>query len=224
MSNPNNKRPHGRSLAAERREMGARLFAAAITTPYCKSRNQCRELVKGIKHRSRKLSVEIAAELVARVQAVRDVTRDERRRHGWGCPYRPDIRMTAARWKIYHRKTLARELTEALSFRPSFGQLFVRIGDGDAIMAHTETECLGKYSSRCGFSKVERNGIVTLPLHGVRVDRSDGVVMVLRYRQAQRVGAVSATPGAIITRRGYELAAREDNDGYFQGGLCLYSY
>lgn len=208
MSNQYNKRPHGRSLAAERREMGARLFVAAVEAVRhgnaAKSRNQCRQLVSATKSRSRKLTVERAAEMVERVQAVVWLTR-RARRHRAETEHRP----TAARWESYHRETVARELAAALSFFPSFGHLFVRIGNDEAITAHTETDNLGKYSSRCNYAKVERNGIVTLPLHGVRVDRSDGVVMVLRYRQAQRVGAVTATPGAIVSRRGYDLSARE---------------
>lgn len=212
MSNQYNKRPHGRSLAAERREMGARLFVAAVEAARhgnaAKSRNQCRQLVSATKNRSKAVTIERAAALVEEVQAVVCVTRREKRvrGHGWR-PFLP--RKTAERWAIHHRATMRRELRNALDFFPSFGDLYVELNDGNAITARTEVGDLGKYSSRCTFRKIEHEGHISVPRHGVRVDTSDGIVMVLRYRQAQRVGAVTATPGAIISKRGYNLSARE---------------
>lgn len=190
--------------------MGLRLYRAAITAPYAATKTARIDIVRGCKGRKR-LTLAEADDAVADAQALRAARRNARNLRRAKRGNLGDIlaRPLSERWDVHQRQLMRARLRTALGYNPAHGDLYVELHDSPEVATRYEREDCGRYSSRCTYHIIAHHGTISLPRHGVTLSTADGVTMILRYREAQTHGGVTATPGVILSRRGYDLRARE---------------
>ena len=190
--------------------MGLRLYRAAITAPYATTKTARLDIVRGCRGHKR-LTLAEACDAVADAQALRATRRNARnlRRGKRGNLGDKLARPLSERWDAHMRDRMYSALRDALGYYPAHGDLYVELHDSPEVTTRYEREDCGRYSSRCTYHIIAHHGTIVLPRHGVTLSTADGVTMILRYREAQTHGGVTATPGAILSRRGYDLRARE---------------